>query len=268
MSKWIGTAGWGPKEAKAGDRLPYLRMVDESTLLLRDGSVMSSIQVPGLLFETEDTDSLNAHAATSEVVLRSTLDSRFVLYHHIIRRRVEVELDAEFDDPLCRHIDARWKERLAGGSLFINDQFITLIRRPARGKAGLAERAARFFNRAASSEVEADLKDVRTLKAAVTGLVASLQSYGAQVLGEYEGLTGTNSEMLELLSAIFNGEMRPVREPDYDTDVGQLLPYRRVSFGLDAMELRGSGGAQRIPRCDFAGNSRRIATAAVRDDCD
>ncbi|NNF94498.1 MAG: VirB4 family type IV secretion/conjugal transfer ATPase, partial [Altererythrobacter sp.] len=99
MSKWIGAAGWGPKEAKAGDRLPYLRMVDESMLLLRDGSVMSSIQVPGLLFETEDTDSLNAHAATREVVLRSTLDSRFVLYHHVIRRRVEVELDAKFDDP-------------------------------------------------------------------------------------------------------------------------------------------------------------------------
>ena len=244
MSKWIGAAGWGPKEAKAGDRLPYLRMVDENTLLLRDGSVMSSIQVPGLLFETEDTDSLNAHAATREVVLRSTLDSRFVLYHHVIRRRVEVELDAKFDDPLCRHIDTRWKERLAGGSLFINDQFITLIRRPARGKAGLAERVSRFFNRVRSSEVEADTKDVRTLKAAVTGLVASLQSYSAQVLGEYEGLTGTNSEMLELLSAIYNGEMRPVREPEHDTDVGQMLPYRRASFGLDAMELRGSGGVE------------------------
>ena len=166
MSKWIGTAAWGPKEAKAGDRLPYLRMVDESTLLLRDGSVMSSIQVPGLLFETEDSDSLNAHAATREVVLRSTLDSRFVLYHHVIRRRVEVELDADFDDPLCRHIDTRWKERLAGGSLFINDQFITLIRRPARGKAGLAERMSRFFNRARSSDVDADPKDVRTLRQA------------------------------------------------------------------------------------------------------
>ncbi|HSM53809.1 MAG TPA: VirB4 family type IV secretion/conjugal transfer ATPase, partial [Erythrobacter sp.] len=82
MSKWIGMAAWGEKEARAGDRLPYARLIDESTLLLRDGSVMTSIQVPGLLFETEDSDSLNAHAATREVVLRSTLDSRFVLYHH------------------------------------------------------------------------------------------------------------------------------------------------------------------------------------------
>ena len=111
MSKWKGAAGWSEKEARAGDRLPYLRLIDESTVLLRDGSVMTSIEVPGLLFETEDSEALNAHGATREVMLRSTLDSRFVMYHHVIRRRVEVELEAEFDDPLARHIDDRWKQR-------------------------------------------------------------------------------------------------------------------------------------------------------------
>lgn len=244
MVKWIGPAAWSAKEARVGDRLPYERLIDESTVLLRDGSVMSAIQVPGLLFETEDTETLNAHAATREVVLRSTLDARFVLYHHVIRRRVEVELDAEFPDPLARHIDARWKERLAGGSLFINDQFVTLIRRPARGKTGLPERTAKFFSRRGKDELEADPKDLRSLKAAVTGLVASLSAYGAEVLGDYAApgsKGGTNSEMLELLSALYNGEMRPVRRPSAETDIGHMLPYRRASFGLDAMELRGSG---------------------------
>ena len=244
MGKWIGPAAWSAKEARVGDRLPYERLIDDSTILLRDGSVMSAIQVPGLLFETEDSDALNAHAATREVVLRSTLDARFVLYHHVIRRRVAVELDAEFPDPLSGHIDARWKERLAGGSLFINDQFVTLIRRPARGKTGLPERISKFFSRQGQDQLEADPKDIRSLKAAVTGLVASLASYGAAVLGDYEapgGNGGTNSEMLELLSALYNGEMRPVRRPAEDTDIGHMLPYRRASFGLDAMELRGSG---------------------------
>ena len=125
MSKWKGAAAWSAKEARAGDRLPYARLVDESTLLLRDGSLMTALQVPGLLFETEDSEALNAHAATREVMLRSTLDARFVMYHHVIRRRVEVDLDAAFPDPLSRHIDARWQERLGSGSLFINDQFIT-----------------------------------------------------------------------------------------------------------------------------------------------
>ena len=239
--KWIGPASWSAREAKAGDRLPYSRMVDENTVLLRDGSVMTAIQVPGLLFETEDSEALNAHAATREVVLRSTLDARFVLYHHVIRRRVSIDLEAEFPDPISRHIDARWKERLGSGQLFVNDQFITLIRRPARGKAGWAEKVSKRL-KGRKDRLEADPKDLRSLRAAAQGLIASLQAYGAVPLGDYVGAQGnTNSEMLELLSALYNGEMRPVRKPADDVDIGHMLPYRRVSFGLDAMELRGSG---------------------------
>jgi type IV secretion system protein VirB4 len=241
----MGAAAWSAKEARAGDRLPYLRLIDESTLLLRDGSVMTAIQVPGLLFETEDSEALNAHAATREVVLRSTLDARFVLYHHVIRRRVSVDLEAEFPDPISRHIDACWRDRLGSGQLFVNDQFITLIRRPARGKAGLVERVGRKFRRQDGDRLEPDPKDLRSLRAASQGLVAALSAYGATPLGEYTGPQGsTNSEMLELLSALYNGEMRPVRKPADDVDIGHMLPYRRVSFGLDAIETRGSGAPE------------------------
>ncbi len=241
-TKWLGAAAWSAKEAHAGDRLPYARLVDEHTVLLRDGSLMASLQVPGLLFETEDTDALNAHALTREVVLRSTLDARFALYHHVIRRRVSVALDASFDDPLAAHIDRRWREKLGKGALFVNDQFVTLVRRPARGRAGLAERAGKWLNRR-RDQAEADPKDLRALKGAVQALAASLGEYGAQPLGDYLGANGaTNNELLELLSALYNGEMRPVRRPEDDVDIGRMLPYRRASFGLDAMELRGAGG--------------------------
>ena len=243
MTKWLGAAAWSGKEARAGDRLPYARLVDDQCLMLRDGSLMMALQVPGLLFETEDSEALNAHAATREVMLRSTLDARFVMYHHVVRRRVSVELDAQFEDSLAAHIDRRWRERLAGGSLFVNDQFVTLIRRPARGKAGLAERAQRLWQRKGRKDQDADPRELRSLRAAAGALVASLGAYGARILGDYAGADGkANSELLELLSALYNGEMRPVRRPAEDRDVGHMLPYRRASFGLDAMELRGAGG--------------------------
>ncbi|AKH43937.1 type IV secretion system protein VirB4 [Altererythrobacter atlanticus] len=241
-TKWLGAAAWSAKEAHAGDRLPYARLVDGNTLLLRDGSLMAALQVPGLLFETEDTDALNAHAATREVVLRSNLDARFVLYHHIIRRRVSVELPARFDDPLAAHIDRRWREKLSSGSLFVNDQFVTLVRRPARGKAGLVERIGRKFRKRGGELAQADPRDLRSLRAAVQALAASLGEYGAQPLGDYTGSSGqVNNELLELLSALYNGEMRPVRRPADDADIGNMLPYRRISFGVDAMEQRGAG---------------------------
>ena len=91
------------KETLAGDRLPYRSLLDDGFVLLRDGSVMAALLVPGLSFETADVAELNAHAATREILLRSALDSRFVLYHHVIRRRVSVELDGLFASPVAAH---------------------------------------------------------------------------------------------------------------------------------------------------------------------
>jgi type IV secretion system protein VirB4 len=76
----------------------------------------------------------------------------------------------------------------------------------------------------------------------LSGLLAALGAYGARSLGDYETAAGTCSEVLELLSALYNGEMRPVRRPAEGTDIGQMLPYRRVSFGLDALEWKGATG--------------------------
>lgn len=236
-----GFAGWARKEELAGDRLPYRELIDENIVLLRDGSLMLSLLVPGLPFETAESSELNAHAATREVLLRSALDARFVLYHHVVRRRVDVVLEGRFDDPLAAHIDARWRERLGQGALFVNDQFVTLVRRPARGKAGWGERIARRL-RGSAETAAPDPADLRALRSAAAAMLATLGSYGARLLGDYAGAGGACSEVLELLSALYNGEMRPVRRPAPGTDIGRMLPYRRISFGLDALELSGSEG--------------------------
>ncbi|MCB2078456.1 MAG: VirB4 family type IV secretion/conjugal transfer ATPase [Novosphingobium sp.] len=243
MSKAKAALGWGDKEALAGDRLPYEALVDENVVLLRDGSVMLSLMVPGFSFETADTAEINAHAATREVLLRSSLDARFVLYHHVIRRRVQVDLESSFEDPLAGHIDTRWREKMTGGTLYVNDQFVTLVRRPARGKAGWAEKLGKMVRRKRSGPVAADPADIRALRAAGSAMLASLSAYGARLLGDYDGASGSCSEVLELLSALYNGEMRPVRRPREETDIGRMLPYKRVSFGLDAIEQRGADAA-------------------------
>jgi type IV secretion system protein VirB4 len=73
----------------------------------------------------------------------------------------------------------------------------------------------------------------------MTALLAGLGAYGARRLGLYEGPGGTCSEPLELLSALYNGELRPVLLPPGDVDLGRHIPYARVSFGLDALEVSG-----------------------------
>ena len=240
--KWFSPAAWGKKEARAGDRLPYAAHLDDKTLRLRDGGLMQALAIAGMPFETETADQLNHMLGVREVMLRSALDGRFVLYHHVIRRQVGVALAAEFDSPFAAELDRQWRERLAARQLFVNEQFLTLVRRPARGKAGWPERMARLVGRSLdgdSDEVDPALQ--RELDAASQTLISSLESYGARQLGGYPSGGGMCSELLELLSALYNGEMRPVLRPADDVDLGHHIPYRRLSFGLDTLELQGAG---------------------------
>src|SRR5437899_332097 len=194
MNKWFGPAAWGKKEAKAGDRLPYARHVDSSTLRLRDGSLMRSMRLAGFPFETEDDDVLNHMLAVRDVVLRSALNSKVVLYHHLVRRRVKVDLAAQTPDVFSAEIDRRWSEQLNAGRLFLNEQFLTIVVRPPRGKAGIPERLSRL---GARSSGELSGAEVLELDSATAALSAALQSYGVRVLGTYENETGIYSEPLE-----------------------------------------------------------------------
>lgn len=235
MTKWFGPAAWSNREARAGDRLPFARHVDPTTIRLRDGSLMRTLRVAGFPFETEGDDVLNHLTTVREVVLRSTLNSGLVLYHHLIRRRVHVDLAARFPDPVSAEIDRRWSERLNDKQLFLNEQFLTILVRPPRGKAGLPERLGRIGRRSGEPGGAESL----ALDSASAALTAALQPYGARVLGTYATEAGTFSEPLEFLSAIYNAETRPVLLPEGDTDLGQHIPYSRVSFGLEAIEVRG-----------------------------
>jgi type IV secretion system protein VirB4 len=238
---WRGPAAWGKREARAGDRLPYRQHLNDYTLLLDDGGLMQSMAIAGLAFETADADQLNHMLAVREVMLRAVFDARFVLYHHVIRRRVTVALDGEFASPFAAALDQQWRARLAERQLFVNEQFITLVRRPPRGKTGWPERVTRWFARGDDAP---DPGLIRELDAATSALLASLETYGARLLGSYDTHHGRASEPLELLSALYNGEMRSVLRPTAAVVLGQHIPYRRVSFGIDTLELHGGGAGR------------------------
>jgi type IV secretion system protein VirB4 len=125
--------------------LPYLAQIDENTLLLRDGRLMQVLTLDGLLFETADTEEINYRKVLRDAMLQAIGTSRFALYHHVVRRRVEPQLDASFPDPFSAQVDANWRRRLESKRLFTNDLFIALIRRPLQGAAAspTASRAVR-----------------------------------------------------------------------------------------------------------------------------
>lgn len=232
------------KEMTAGKRLPYARHLDDVTLETRDGLLMQVIHLAGLPFETADSETLNYRKAVRDVMLRGLSSSRFAIYHHVVRRQVDASTQGSFPDAFSAELDAAWSERLAARKLYVNDLFLTIVRRPLQGHGGVIDgvlRALKGTGKAEAAAVQA--ADRRELDSARDSLISALTPYGARVLGVYDGATGRCSEPLEFLSCLYNGEMRPVLVPQ--GDAGEYLPYRRVSFGLETLELSRAGALAR-----------------------
>ncbi len=92
------------REAPAGAHLPYARHLDDATIQTRDGLLMQTIRIGGLLFETADSDELNYRAELRDAMLRAIGTSRFAVYHHIVRRRVDADLAGEYSDASLRRL--------------------------------------------------------------------------------------------------------------------------------------------------------------------
>jgi type IV secretion system protein VirB4 len=229
------------RDPRAGDRLPYACHLDDHTIATRDGDLIQMIQLDGFSFETADTDMLNHLHQARDTVFRGIGSSQLMLYCHVIRRRVVADLAGQQPEGFARDLDEAWRERLSQKRLYVNDTIITLVRRPPVGKVGWIERMARAWRGGVGSSIERQAADARTLReldAARTNLMSAFTRYGPRLLGQYEGTSGLCSEPLEILSALYNGEVQPVLSPT--GDLGQYLPYKRVSFGVDTLELRGA----------------------------
>ncbi|MGA0605246.1 VirB4 family type IV secretion/conjugal transfer ATPase [Phenylobacterium sp. VNQ135] len=233
------------REQSAGSRLPFAHHLDDATIVTRDGRLLQVLKLDGFLFETAETRELNYRKTVRETMLRGVADSRFALYHHVVRRRVDPALEGEYEDPFSRSLHEAWRERLSTRQLYVNDLFLTLVRRPLQGRIGWLE--ALFSGmRAAASPQDAEAavrRDLAAMNGARETLVSALSAYGARLLTVYDGPQGACSEPLEFLSTIYNGELGPVRLPE--ADLGHYLPYRRISFGAEAIEMSAAG---RMPR--------------------
>ncbi len=233
------------REQPAGARLPYARHVDDATIETRDGRLMQVLHLSGFPFETADTEELNYRKSVRDTMLRGVADSRFALYHHVLRREVSPELDGEFAEGFSRSLDEAWRARLGTRRLYVNDLFLTLMRRPLQGRVGVVQQTVRQLRGAGDRQERAAglARDLTALNGARDGLLSALAPYGARLLTVYDGPQDLCSEPLEFLSLLYNGEARPVRLPQ--ADLGLYLPYRRVSFGSDALELGAAGRLER-----------------------
>ena len=233
--------------------MPYARHIDDVTIETRDGLLLQTIRLGGLLFETADSGELNCRAELRDAMLRALGSSRFAIYHHVVRRRAEVALDDAFPDDFSERLNDRWSHKLSGKQLFVNELFLTIVRRPLQGNVGIIDRVQNWLGQATQRNAARLAQEKHALDTARDAVVAALGAYDPHVLTRYDTAHGHRSEPLEFLSYLFNADMRPVAVPS--GDLGHHLPVRRISFGKDTVELGPSGP---MPR-------RFVALVSIKD---
>jgi hypothetical protein len=130
----FGTAA--SRERPLGIHIPYARHVDDRTIRTKTGLLLTTLKLEGYCFETADMSEINARMMARNDLVRMLGNSRFALYQHIIRREVEPGIPSTFDNAFCAELDRRYHQALGKRRMFVNDIYLTILRRPLQGQAG------------------------------------------------------------------------------------------------------------------------------------
>ena len=87
-----------------------------------------------------------------------------------------LNFDPSVDPAAADRLDAAWQRRQEQRQLFVNDLYLTLVRRPLQGRVGLLDSLREKLGRT-SSPAETAAHDLRQLDTAREALMAALGSY-------------------------------------------------------------------------------------------
>ena len=173
------------KEQGVSEHVPFLRHVDDNALVTKAGFLACIIRMGGLPFQTMDQSELNARVLNRNTTFRNLSSSRFAVYATIIRRHITPEIEGSFDNPFVAELDARYMEALSSKNLFVNEVYMTVIRRPMVGKIGWVDKIFDQFRLQSAGE-ETRAEALKELHDVTDSIVQDFGAYGARKLGVVE----------------------------------------------------------------------------------
>ncbi len=229
------------RERPLSVHIPYARHVNDRVIRTDDGVLLTTLKLDGFCFETADMSDINVRLLARNDLIRTLGGSRYAVATHIIRREVTPQIRSDFDHPLCAEIDRRYDAMLAKRRMFVNDIYVTILRRGQQGSVGsfdavMKKLLGRKTREGASSDLHEALNELEDVTVAIK---ASLGAYGAKQLSVVDRDGIWSSEPLEFLIQIVNGALpRPMALPRMK--LGEALASKRVFFGRNALEIRGA----------------------------
>jgi type IV secretion system protein VirB4 len=222
-------------DVPTADRIPYSAHVTGSIVRTWDGAYLQVLRLAGASFESADDVALNAWHQRLNVLWRNIAAPEVALWTHVIRRRETAYPPGKFPPGFAADLNARYRDRMAGETLMVNELYLSLLYRPAPGAAqGLTLKAltgarAHEANLERASSIEACEKLAGTV-------LAALEPYDPEPLGVYIHRGRVASSLLEFLGTLVNGEAQ--RMPLPRGPLNEFLSTSRLFFGVELLEQR------------------------------
>jgi type IV secretion system protein VirB4 len=227
------------REWHTGAHIPYLAHVAEHVVSTRAGDFIQVFRLGGLGFETTDDARLNTWHERLNVLWRNLASPHVALWTHVVRDRKHIT-EAETEPGFAGLLNGRYRHRLSGERLMLNELYLSVLFRPVVGAApGLL---ARLLTRSGKADLTTVREAVDACEKLANTILASLQDCDPERLGLYGVGARTHSRVLEFLGLLLDAELQPVplpRAPLYE-----VLATARCLIGGEAIEYRQAAGTR------------------------
>ncbi|OEY87064.1 type IV secretion system protein VirB4 [Wolbachia pipientis] len=231
------------KEVHAAEFLPYSCYWNSTTLITKKNYLVKVIKLNGFAFETADDEDLIIQNNIRNQMLRSISSTTFSLYFHTIRRKKNIFSDefAKQDLPnfFANYVNDKWKEKHATRQSFINDLYISVIRRVDTKGVEFLSYMLKKFGRVTSKHAWAnDMRAIyEDLEETTNRIITSLRNYSPRILGIKSTAGGLFCEITEFLSRIANcGFVTNTLFP-VGNEISRYLPVHRLFFGHKMIQI-------------------------------
>ncbi len=241
----VSKAAQGEREISAATFIPYDYHWDRETIITKNQELLQVIKLDGFAFETADDDVVDLKKMVRNSLYKSMAEGTFALYFHLIRRRQSAYPGGKQPPGFAKTLDDQWRTKHSKRHSFINELYITVIRKRDTKGAAKLENIFNKLESSANKEAEAiQLREMhKELKEAIYRVLATFKDYGARTLTTVATPHGPHSELLEFLGRLVNaGDTQKMLVPTLD--LASYLPVNRLYFGSRAIEVRSASGTR------------------------
>lgn len=225
------------REAGVASRVPIVAHVDAFVARTVQGDYVQTLRFGGASFECADDAALNQWHERLNVLWRNLASPHLAVWSHVVRRRDDRLPAAQPLQGFAADLDRRYRARLAGETVMVNELYVSLVYRPQPLAVGAA--TLQFLQRTDTTTARQALHDALDVCAQHRqDLMSALAFYEPEPLGLYVGPQGRlGSSLLEFHGLLVNGSWQPMDLPR--GPLNEAVARVRPLFGQEAMEYRG-----------------------------